>query len=389
MNNRSFLNLLFLVAFLYSCNGKNADYIGNKKIVELNLDKSNDENFFSDVKNLNYKLFVTDFPDLLVQPFKIINFEKKYLIEDKFNKKIFIFNIDGDDYLTAGVPGQGPGENLDIDDFTLKSDTIIIKDSALGKRLYFNLKGDFLKEEKDTFLRSIFFEGKDFKLYYSHNDPEIGNRIVRVGNDGEVKGYLPIEEWFEKKIHRTNSGFILNKQNGKIYFPLPFTNEIAIFDKNGYLTELVKIDFGKYNLTSRDWLRSNEFMDIVKYSNDNKLVIGFTTFAIVGDKILLYVQQGIDSEHLFLFDFDFNLLKQYDDFENIIDGINLSAIPWGARENKVVYMINSKELYNNINISSHEFKPQLNSNISAFYNEKNNQLFEDEFIVLVEAELAF
>ncbi|WP_332911660.1 6-bladed beta-propeller [Algoriphagus boritolerans] len=75
----------------------------------------------------------TDTSDFLVSPYKIVANDSVYFIEDSFQKKIYKYNKFTGTYASIGRPGEGPEENLELDDFSVTNEGIIIHDSKLKK----------------------------------------------------------------------------------------------------------------------------------------------------------------------------------------------------------------------------------------------------------------
>lgn len=100
--------------------------------VSIDLSKSKSGNYSEFVSELSYFLVETQKPELLVEPYKIIANDSIYYISDHFRKNIVRFDKRTGSYLTIGRPGEGPGENLGLDDFSIYRDTIVFHDSGLS-----------------------------------------------------------------------------------------------------------------------------------------------------------------------------------------------------------------------------------------------------------------
>lgn len=376
-----------LTLLLMSSCSKENDLTTTYQTINLELDNGLRGNFSEFIDKMEYFLVKTDTTDFLVSPYKIVANDSVYFIEDSFQKKIYKYNKFTGTYASIGRSGEGPEENLELDDFSVTNEGIIMHDSKLKKFLQFNFEGDFIEEGKSLYHRSIFYQGDNFKLIYSHNDPEIGSRIIRVNNNGEIKGFLKIEDWFAQKLTRDQNGFIYNSKLRQIYFLLPYTNEIAVFDENGELIKIVKLDFGRYSFTKEAWKKYEDFNSQMNYAIENKLVFQINSFLVLNDYYVISLNQEGGKGHLIILDHNFNLIRHFSDMINDLDNVKLSTIPWSAYGDKFLFLINSKRFIKENPFLDKELPKIGNSNINSFMDLYRGELFEDEYQVLVEVDL--
>lgn len=380
------LCLSIIIFISFSCT-KQKDDVSFYHTVKIDLQINQKGNFSKFIKRLDYNLIKTISPNYLVSPYKIIANDSIYLIEDSFQKKVLNYNEFSGVFNFIGKNGEGPSENLELDDFSLENSRVVFHDSKLKKFLSFNLNGDYLDEQKTTYERLIFFQGNGFKLVYTHSDPQIGFRILRIDDSGKVKGFINVEEWFAFKLTRDQNGFIYSPKLNKIFILLPYTNEIAIFDGNGELSRLIKIDFGKYAFTKENWERFTEFNSQIKYATENKLVFQINSFLVLDKYFVVSANQEGGDSHIIVFDHDFNILNRFTDLKNDIDNVKISGIPWSAYKNKFLFMVNSKRFFNDNKHLFEENSNVPNSNINQFMKLYGEDLFQDEYQVIVEVDL--
>jgi hypothetical protein len=352
--------------------------------VSIDLSKSKTGNYSEFVSELRYFLVETKQPELLVSPYKIIANDSIYYISDFFGKNIVRFDKKTGSYLTIGRPGEGPGENLELDDFSIYGDTIVFYDSGLSKFMEFGGNGQFLNESKSTFYSLMFFQGNGFKLIYNHSDPEIGSRILRVSDQGETQGFVPVEDWFAQQFFSDQNGFVFDKTTQKIYFLLPITNQIAVFNADGFLEKLVQLDFGNFNFGKEDWQRLGDTRARIEFATQNKLLFGVSSFLVLEDSFLIYVIQEGSDKHLIRLNKDFELVAQYSPIVNDLDGVNISSIPWTAYDQKMIFMVNGKELSRENQVENPKMMSKY-SNAAIFFEKHKTNLAEDEHLVLIEA----
>jgi hypothetical protein len=383
--SRLIISCIAILSF-FGCKGEKSESI-LPKTIKIDLDSGEPGNFSDFIENLRYHLVKTDSLNFLVSPYKIVANDSSYFIEDSFQKKVFFYNKYTNNYAVIGTHGEGPGENLELDDFSIHNNMVTINDSKLKKFITYHFDGEFKQEVKSLYHRSIFYQGENFKLLYSHSDPEVGYRIIREERSKEVNGYLKVEDWFAQKITRDQNGFVYCDKLKRIFFLLPYTNEIAIFDEHGELVELIKIDFGKYAFTKDHWSKFKDFNSQIKYASENKLVFQINSFLVLENFFVISVNQEGGASHLIVLNHDFNLLNHFTNLNNDIDNVKIAAIPWSAYSNKFLFIVNSKRFLNDNN-SLIEGKANVSmSNISQFMKSHGDDLSEDEYQVIIEVGL--
>ena len=387
MRNALVTQLFFSIGFLFSCSQSNEDFM-KRQLVRIDVQESEVGGFTDFVDRMDYFLVRTRQPNLLVSPYKIVARDSVYFIQDFFQKKIFKYDKFLNSYKTYGKAGEGPLENMELDDFMVQDDSIFIYDSKLRKFLTYSEKSNYVKEEKGAFYRSLFYWGRDFKLVYSHNDPEVGFRIVRIDNNGDTQAFISIEKWFEKKITRNPTGFILDERRNKIYFLLPYTNEVAIFNSSGILEQLVHFDLGSYAFGEMEYTRFPELRGQLKHATDNNLILQIGVFLPLKNGFLVSFNQEGNGRHWVFLDDDMNVKAQFKDPKNDIDSSAISAMPWASYGNKVVLLANSKRWFSENEEKSLDWVSSNRSNVLEFWKENQDFLFEDEHQILIELTLS-
>jgi hypothetical protein len=378
--------IALVLGLLCSCT-RGTDLTLENQTLKIDLDKGSNGNFSEFIGHMDYFLVKTDSPSILVSPYKVVMNDSIYFIGDSFQKKVFKYNKHNGAYNMIGKSGEGPNENLELDDFSINQKGIITYDSKLKKFLKYNLKGEFLEEKKSSFQKLVFYQGDNFKLIYSHNDPDLGSRILYVSDDEEIKGFIPIENWFAKKLTLDQNGFVYNKKLKQIFFLLPYTNEIVIFNEKGELIKIVKLDFGKYNFDKESWQKYDDFNSQINYAIENKLVFQVNSFLVLDNYYVLSVNQEGGKSHLIILDHDFNLIRHFNGLNNDLDNVKLSAIPWSGYNNKFLFMINSKRFINENEFLIEQREQKIKSNITSFMELNGEELFKDEYQVFVEVSL--
>lgn len=366
----------FLLVF-FSCN----TIPGNNKII-IDVDKSISGNFSDVFNGIQYVLIKEDSLHPMVNPY-IFEFlgDRIFILDDRQNK-FFSYSSEGEFLYAIAASGAGPLEFETIDDFQILGQRIFLKDAMTKKTLIFDLEGNVLGTENNDLLQASFYRNDDFSLYYMHNDPEMGFRIIKKNND-EMIGYIDIPKNIEKRISLDQNGFIQRQREGLIYYNLPFSQNIAVFDKDGDLEHVKNFDFGKYGFDSTMRNRFPGMMEEYEYVQANGLINEINSFLPLKDSYLMVFRQNSNAHYIFL-DSKNNVLYQGKNMNNDIDGMQTTSIPWTINGDQVVVKMYSNQFKSNYRetFGSERKTDQGSSNIHSFY-EAHKEELEDEHLILM------
>ncbi|WP_154855656.1 6-bladed beta-propeller [Cyclobacterium xiamenense] len=343
MRNTHLYLFLFAIVFI-ACNDRNRDV---RIFIDLETSKSGS---YSDLfSGLDYILLSNTEDQFLISPSKIVFSKERIYVSDIDQNILFIYDKKGNVIETLDSEGEGPFEFKTIDDFQIYKDTLIIKDGFLKKWIKFNLDGKVISEEKNIFLRGKFFKQESFTQYYLNNDSDlVGDRVIRIGNDGSVSGFIPIPENLEKRLYQNHVGFLKIRDSERFLFNLPFTYEIAFFNSNGFLDQLKQYDFGKYNFKNDLRFSFSNLVEEFEYLAENRLVYEIGNYLPVSKNLfLMYVKQENGGGHFILMDEKDTIIYQGRNLENNIDGLPLDLMPWTVNDSSVVFRTNSNFIYDN------------------------------------------
>ncbi|ERM80222.1 hypothetical protein P872_14240 [Rhodonellum psychrophilum GCM71 = DSM 17998] len=366
----------FLLVF-FSCNTTPK----NNKIV-IDVDKSISGNFSDVFGAIEYVLIKEDSLHPMVNPYKFEFVGDRIFILDDRQNKFFSYSAEGKFLYAISASGAGPLEFETIDDFQILGQRIFLKDAMTKKTLIFDLDGNVLGTENNELLKASFYRNDDFSLYYMHNDPEMGFRIIKKKND-EVTGYIDIPKNIEKRISLDQNGFIQRQRKGLIYYNLPFSQSIAVFDKDGDLEYVKNFDFGKYGFDSTMRSRFSGMMEENEYIQANGLIDVINSFLPLKDSYLMVVRQNSNAHYIFL-DSKNKVRYQGKNMNNDIDRMQTTSIPWTINGDQVVVKMYSNQFKSNyMETFGNESKTdQGDSNIHSFYEEHKEEL-EDEHLILM------
>lgn len=376
---------LISLLLVFSCIDKKEQIFDNEKI-SVDLDITGNINLSELATDIEYIWLKTGEQQILARPNKMFFTDNLIFIEENFSEKVFVFDLSGNFLNTIGEEGEGPFQNMTLDDFSVHNDTVWIKDSKLKKLIGFDFEGKPLQEKNLTLTRGPFIRGDNFSLFSTNNNSDIGYRIIRLDNSGQIQGFFDIAPWLEHKLFKGINRFIFDKRLNTFYFLLPYSNELVLFDGNGNFKNLIKLDFGKYNFKPDDWARFDNIQDQINYAIENNLVFSINNYFITKDRIWIYVQPENKEGNYLIFDHQLNLVDQFNSINNDLDGFNFNSIPWSASEDAIYYRFRSQQLmeqFENLN----EAAKYQESKISGFVR-KNPEVFDDpDNLILIKISL--
>jgi len=272
--------LIFISLLLFSCSNNQSEQkaynkkferfkseeIGANTVQELQVDNDNhiilklDEKFentlaLSEVIDSVWYLKLQqdkDFP--IGQITNLIHHQDKFFIFDQTTKSVFIYNESGALENLINSVGKGPGEYIMPLAFTVDKFTneIILCDDRMSKAMYYDLKGNFLREIPIMyrFSQMEVLNDSSYVLHthkrYNDHIPEIENyQIVIVDKDWKLKHKGKRYNLKQRRANIIgNTNFTNNGQ--LLYFP-PLGNDIYAVNE-GKLHLSYNLDFGAKQL---------------------------------------------------------------------------------------------------------------------------------------------
>lgn len=253
---RAHLFISLLVILSASCSSESDKKQDEPKSGQypINIDVANAKWFEGDfhelIEDVYYVALDTQMEALFAEKTKLLFSENKIIVFDRRLQKVVVFDEDGRFLFKIHRPGEGPGEYMGL--WTIaydqEFDELIL--ASMGKILWFNGSGNFLREKKSPYVNIGDMAGLDnrqlatyFDLSY-YGDSSIRAAIV----DSELNTlgrYLP----FPNDLRTENiTGFYSHFSAGKqplavgVYLP-----EILRFTADSVYAEYY-VDFGEDGL---------------------------------------------------------------------------------------------------------------------------------------------
>jgi len=167
---------------------------------------------------------------------KVMMDDSGIFVHDKKFEGLYHFDLDGNYLKSYGTLGEGPGEFLDISDFEIKEDEIVILSKSKKGLLFFDKEsGGFLDEKRyDLFGDElVYIDNDEFLVYvnFNANDVHGSYNVFRIDSEGSIlQKYFPFDE--EKQHSMVSMSGYLTESAGDVYFGLPFDEFVFSYNKD-------------------------------------------------------------------------------------------------------------------------------------------------------------
>lgn len=383
MKRFKLIPILFII-ILISCK-PSVEEEENSKIVAINLDDSKSEFLSKKVKDIEYILL--DYEDSLpmVNPTKFIVLPERIYVCDHNFHNIFIFDRHGNVINVIESKGEGPQEFNYINDFIVDDGDIVIFDTQLHKIIRYTEDGEFLSEEKTNLIAESLVQAPDFRLFYMNNNTDAeGFNFVRITPDKKVSAYLPIKKGFEEVRVLDWNAFLIDRFRHEYAYKLPYTYNIAFFNKDGAFKEQVYFELGDAKIDEELLLllRKNKPKLYELRETENR-VIDISSFFPIKSGYYLRFFRGNKSHFIFL-DEKLNIELQTSEFKNDIDGMQFKGSPRTYGDNELIYATQSLTFFNDYT-GQFENKDDINKGkgIHEFVEKNKLGLLEEKYVLTI------
>ena len=182
---------------------------------------------------------------------KVVIQGNSIFISDKDNpNSIFVFDITGKFSTLIGKKGQGPGEHIDLTDFSIDQTTgqIYLYDQSQRKIIRYDKGGKFIDEIFTDYFGEHFEYNYGF-IYQYRTNPSRGLKYNLVIKDRESKTLATYIKAIPEGQNLDNK--IFSKASNKIFLNPSYSDTIYAL-KNTKLEYAYVMDFGKYNLSKKN-----------------------------------------------------------------------------------------------------------------------------------------
>lgn len=244
-------------------------------------------------------------PDCLIGNINNIKFDDEFVyIKDVIFKGIYVFDRKGKFVDKLYKEGQGPGEYLSIDDFTVdkEKNTIEVFDGHRKKLLIYGLPSfNYIGEIAVPLSVAFRFEKKDGIYYFNTNglrntvnEEKTNSEIIAF--DPDTKKLIPLfDKVLPDEVNRSFSinGFSANKK-GLLFFSKAWHDQFYIIDKMS-ATPILSIDAGMRGIPER--IKNGTYEQQEKFMNSGTSKDQYLFFRLAlydDDKIIVLFTKGVN-----------------------------------------------------------------------------------------------
>lgn len=189
----------------------------------------------------------------------------KILVLDVFGCKcVKIFDQKGNYLSKIRAYGDGPGKYLDLDNFMVLNDEVLLLGLYPSKIMWFDLEGNFLREEKLPFgvKGGAFMENLNRYYFFSENF-QVEDFLVRSVNSEfqDTTYFFPIVEGRYYGNYSEKYNLIKNGQG--LYYATPFQDTIFQLQNDRFVPKLV-FDYGSYAQDLEELKRNSEELNALE-----------------------------------------------------------------------------------------------------------------------------
>jgi hypothetical protein len=207
---------------------------------------------------------------------RLIVYENRYYIFDHQSKSVFIFNKSGKYISKINSIGKGPGEYIQVSDFTIdvKNQRIVLLCDIPSCLIYYDINGQFLDQEK---LRDFpLFIASDQDVLFFGNYSE---NYISIQNRGKYSEFLKIEDYLNDKLFYSPHPNII--RSNYTYFFTVYDNLVYMLTDDNVLPKY-KMQFGN-KAVDKSIIIENEVEEIMKICREEEKISRISDFRECND----------------------------------------------------------------------------------------------------------
>ena len=273
-----------------------------------------------------------------------------YIFDSRMSKSLSAYKKDGTFLFNVGKLGGGPGEYIELGNFTIDNQYFYCIDNAMRKILVYGINnGAFVRKlDMPIYVDDIaLFDNGNF-IFYSDN--RSGQAAIHIANR-DLKIIDELLHYSEDDYSSMATVSAFTESKDKIVFSCYANDTIVVFDKKSHLDPIrYVVDFGNYRLSKME--KSNQSsMNEAKYIlppvyiTDNMMIGDVNIPYPVGNDYWMY--------GAFAYNMSTNQLYQNGKIDEILSG----KIPMedklilpieGVANNEIISMIDDYERYQDL-----------------------------------------
>lgn len=200
-----------------------------------------------------------------------------YIFDSRISKSLRAYKKDGTFLFNVGKLGGGPGEYIELGNFTIDNQYFYCIDNAMRKILVYDINnGAFVRKlDMPIFVDDIaLFDDGNF-IFYSDN--RSGQAAIHIANS-ELKIIDELLHYSEDDYSSMATLSAFTESRDKIVFSCYANDTIIVFDKKSHLDPIrYVVDFGNYRLlktdkSNRTSLKEAKYILSPVYITDNMMI---------------------------------------------------------------------------------------------------------------------
>ncbi len=282
---------ILLIIPLFSCVHSSDNIEDAKKTGTIHISHRNEavipDTLFEEV---NYAPLETTKESMIGEVNKLVVTDNRFYILDKIlAKTLFVFDKTGSFIFKLKVTGKGPGEVLEIMDFCIYENQLLLLDYR--KVLFFDLDGNFIREKKIDFAPENISVLNDQNVFLFNNSHVSKNKFTDFHIAKTDISFTGIKKYFKPKRKEINSFYRFQVYNNEMYVTTPQFGDYTLYKytKNNIMP-YINFDFGEYNIPKN---KLNSQLDLLKPMNDRDIIDNINIlYFLVGSNFsyFLYIQ---------------------------------------------------------------------------------------------------
>ncbi|MCH6235617.1 6-bladed beta-propeller [Cognataquiflexum rubidum] len=273
-----------------------------------------------------------------------------FVLDSKISNSVFIYSKNGKLVNKIESKGTGPGElfspvNIEINE---EDKELIVFDGKLGKFLYYDFKGNFLKEKRKTEIISVFdmfFQNSHFYFVDDQSEDWHSRLLVTDKNLNETKRLDTFFEGDFKIMNGKKSRYFYESHDGNgIFYKERNHNRLVKIEgnivSNQYLFSFSSLEFEPDPARTYEAFEfSKEFWQSDKYALGDEIIDS-------NNYTLLSVNKGSEFK-LALWEKEGNGVKMIKSIKNDMDGISpdINGIPpYNVKANYFIWALHPADL---------------------------------------------
>jgi hypothetical protein len=271
------MNVVLFVCMIFYLLGCSEGH-QEKPLVLLNMEKANYtanpliKDYFDNPQLIKLE---TNKESLITEINRLIIYDNKLFIFDNKNNSVLTFNEDGKFLFKINRVGRGPGEYIQLTDFTIDeiNKQIILLCDIPNCLIYLDLNGKFIRQETRTEY-DLYLSADNNILYFASLLTEKDKNYIRVKTENNLKEFLKIDKNIRDKEFYSKFPNIIKSNN--VYYSKVYDNIIYSLSNDKVVPKFM-VNFGN-RMIDKDVVKKNSLDEIILNSSKQDLICRIERF---------------------------------------------------------------------------------------------------------------